>query len=430
MKKSLLSLVVGLPLMASSVTVQSSYAKALGYEAKVQSYGYQIQAKEQEIEQAKSRLYPQIRLVTSATQRDYTINNNRGTKRDESYYTVQLAGDLPIYHPENFNSIDQAKLKYRFSDFYMMQLKQDLAFDVTDAFMLIVRAKNSLFVARAYLDSSKASYNRLEKMYSKSLSNKMDLLSSKVTYERSKVRVNKEKQNLRLAKYKFKILTSIDDVDISKINLGKTDISKLTILTKREQLNGMNLEIKKSNINIDLTNKQIDNSYYGHYPKVDLSASISTYDTENSFTDYEDESRVMLNMKLPLYQGGYVESDISKYRYLLSAAHEDLKNIQREILSQYEELTINLQTSKENTALYKEAIDSAKLNLHAVEKGYEHGLNNLIDVESAKVKLFQSQFDLIDSVYEYIKSYTSLLNLFGSLSSQRLKEIDSVLFEK
>ncbi len=430
MKKYILGLMVSVPLIAgSSVTIHSSYIKALGYEAKVQSYGYQIMAKEEEIAQAKSRLYPQIKFITSATSREYELNNGRGTQRDENYYTAKLVGDIPIYHPENYNNIDQAKLKYRFSNYYMMQLKQDLALDVTDSFMLIVRAKNSLFVANAYLKSTKVSYDQIGHMYKKSLSNKMDLLSSKVTYERAKARVNKEKQSLRLAKYKFKILTSVENINISTINLGKIDVSKLSIFTTIDELNSLNIEIKKSKVNIDLTKKQIEKSTYGHYPKVDLSATLSQYDSDNFYTDYENESRVMLNMRIPLYEGGYVEADISKNRYLLSAADEDLKNIQREILSNYEELTINLQASKENISLYKEAIGSAKLNLHAMEKGYEHGLNNLIDVESAKVKLFQSQFDLIDSVYEYVKSYTSLLNLFGNITNERLKQIDDVLFK-
>jgi len=430
MKKSVFYAMLMIPIMASSATtIEDAYKQALDYEAKVQSYSYQILAKEEDIKQAKSRLYPKIDLVGSATSRYYKLNA-REEKRDEQYYTVRLSAELPIYHPEYYNNIEQSKLKYKYADFYLKQLKQELAYNVTDSFMLIVRAKNSLSVALAYFQANKVRYEQIEKMYSKRLANKMDLLASKVTYEQSKIKVNTEKQNLRLAKFKFKNLTSIEDSDIPAINLENIDISKLIIFDKKDDLNSKNIEIKKSNLNINLTKKQIKNSFYGHYPKVDLSASTSKFDTSNIYTDYDNDSRIMLSIKIPLYQGGYVDSQVSKFKYLLSSADEDLKEVKRDTISNYEELSINLKTAQENIVLYKEAITSAKLYLHAVNKGYENGLKNLIDVEDAKTKLFETKFKLIDSVYTYIKSYTSLLNLFGQLDCEKLKQLDDALFIK
>jgi len=429
-KKTIFYLILIVPILASSaVTIQSAYKKALDYEAKVQSHSYQILAKEEEITQAKSRLYPKIDVVGLATDRHYKLNNG-GSKRDEQYYTLKLSGELPIYHPEYYNNIEQSKLKYEYSEFYMKQLEQELAYNVTDAFMLIVRAKNSLSVALVYLEANRVRYEQIQKMYNKRLANKMDLLSSKVTYEQSKIKVNTEKQSLRLAKFKFKNLTSIKSVNIPEINLENIDISRLVIHSKKEDLNTFNIEIKKSNLNIDLTKKQIKNSFYGHYPKVDLSASFSKYDSSSIYTDYKDESRIMLSIKIPLYQGGYIDSQVSKFKYLLSAASEDLKDVQRQTDASYEELTINLKTAEENIVLYKEAIDSAKLYLHAISKGYESGLKNLIDVEDAKTKLYETKFKLIDSVYEYIKSYTFLLNLFGQLNDEKLRQLDDTLFVK
>ena len=88
---------------------------------------------------------------------------------------------------------------------------------------------------------------------------------------------------------------------------------------------------------------------------------------------------------------------------------------------------IELNNSKENISLYREAIKSSQLYLHAVNKGYEKGLKDLIDVEDARTKLFETKFKLIDAIYLYIKSYTSLLNTFGLLSSDKLVELDEVL---
>jgi len=414
---------------SDTITMKEAYEKALNYEAKVQSYTYQKEAKKEDITLSKSRLYPKIDILSSATAREYTTNHTN-LDREERYYSLKMSAKMPIYHPEYYNDIEQSKLKYRYSDIYLMQLKQELAFNVTDTYMSIVRAKNALLVAKAYMDANKITYKQIEKLYDKRLANKMDLLAAKVTYEQSKIKTNTEKQNLRLAKFKFKNLTNITNRNIPKINLENIDISKLSRLFNIEDLKNFNLELKKSKLNIELTKKQIDNSFYGHYPKVDLSASTAKYDADTRYTDYDVDSTISINFQIPLYQGGYVESNVAKYRHLLSAANEDLKDVERKVVAQHEELMINLTTAKENIILSKSTIDSATLNLEAVKKGYTNGLKNLIDVENAKIKLFNTKFELIDSVYMYIKSYTSLLNLYGIIDNEKLKQLDEILFER
>lgn len=413
-------------LLSSATTIERAYTHALKYEASLQSYSYQVKAKEEEIVQAKSRLYPKLDVSASTTssKTDYS-----GLIRDEKYSSVTLMGEVPLYHPEYLNNIEQSKLHYSYSDIYLNQLKQDLAGRTVDAFMSIVRAKNSLEVARAYLEANRARYEQIKKMYKRRLSNKMDLLTSRVTYEESKIKLNSEKQNLHLAKIKFKNLTGIKKIIIPTINLEHIDISKLVISTTKEEVERLNLEIKKSNVNIALMHKQIENARYGYYPKVDLTASVSKYNT-SSPSIYDNGSKIMVTMRIPLYQGGYTSSQVAKYRYLLSAAGEELKDVERKTVSDYEELAIKLETAKENILLYKEAIKSAKLNLYAVNKGYESGLKNLIDVEDAKTKLFETKFKLIDAVYTYITSYSTILGLLGSLDKEKVRELDSVLFTK
>ena len=433
MKKVILCVALVSSVFANeTITVEESYSKALEYEAKVRSYGYQVQAKGEDVEQAKSKLYPKVDAQLQATSRNYILNGTDSTI-DENFYTVGISANIPVYHPEYFNDIEQSKLKLRYSKVHLAQLKQELAFDVTDAYMLIVRAKNSLKVAEAYLKANRSIYSRIQKLYEKNLANKIDLLSSKVTYEQSKIKVNTEKNMLRLAKNKFRNLTNISDVKVPQVNLeniNSSDISKLSILYTKEDLLSSNLDIKKANLGIYITEKQIENSNYGHYPKIDLSATTSRYDAENRYTDYDQDTRVSLNIKIPLYQGGYIESNKAKYRYLLSAANEDKKDTTRKILSDYEEIAIKLNTSKENIALYIDSIKSSELYLHAVTKGYEKGLRKLIDIDDAKTKLYETKFKLIDSVYLYIKSYTSLLKTFGLLNRDKLKQLDSIVFSK
>ena len=428
MKKIVTSMLLGSVLFANSLSLEFSYKQALSYESKVRSNMQQVYAKNEDINQAKSKLYPKIDFLASGTKRDYKLNYN-GNKRKENYYTYKLSAQMPLYHPENYNIIDQTRLKYDYSNLYLTQLKQELGYNVIDAYMSMVRAKNSLLVANAYLQANRLKYQQISKMYDKRLANRMDFLESKLTFEQSKIKVSSEKHNLHLALVKFKNLTGIKNPDVPLIDFEKLDLSELYNIANKKEILKSNLEMQKSRTNLKIANKQIEQAYYGHYPKVDLSASVSKYDTDNSYTDYKHESTLMLNFRLPLYQGGYVKSLIAKNRYLLSASQEEITGVQRKVTSKYEEITVQMSEAKENIALYKDTIKSAELYLEAVSKGYEKGLKNLVDVENAKTKLYESKFKLIDAVYTYIKAYSGILNLSGKLLKENLANLDRILFQ-
>ena len=431
MKKMVLCISIVMPvLLSASIDLESSYKKALEHEAKVNSHRYQTMAKNEEILQAKSKLQPKINLNTAATSRYYRLNNSDKTSRNEQFLSFSISAEVPVYRPENYNNIEQAELRYRFSTLLLEELKQDIALEVVDSYISILRAQNSLLVANSFLRANRVKYKQIEKMYERKLSSKMDLLSSKVTYEHSKIKLHTKKQNLRLAKFRFKNLTGIDDVNIPKIDFENVDISKLYILSDKEELFRSNIEARKQKLNIELTKKQIEKSSYGLYPKVDLSASATKFNSVNTYTDEDSDFKVVLSLRMPIYEGGYVASDVSKFRYLLSAANEDLRDTKREAKLSYEDFYIRLDSSKKSIDLHKSAIESTRLYLRAIEEGYRTGLRSLIEVEDARLRLYESQFELIDSIYEYIKSYVSLLNLFGQLDSKKLKQLDDILLQR
>jgi len=412
---------------AQGISIEGAYQKALGYEAELQSNKYQTAAKKDEIQQAKSRLYPKFDMSASATWGEYELKAAAQNRREE-YSTLTLSSSVALYHPENFNLLDQAKLKHIYAELGLKALQQDLAYKVSDAYIAIIRAKNSLSVAKAYEELNHIKYKQIAAKYEKRLANKMDLLQSKVSYQQSVIKVKSEKRNLRLAKYSFKNLTGIADVTIADINLEHIDISDLVVPFEKKDLLTKNLEMQKADLSIAITKKEIQNSRYGWYPKADLSASLSQYDDTSRYRDYTREYTARVTISMPLFDGGYSSARVAQYKNLLSAAQQDRLKTKRDVETKYDDAVINLNTSRENIALYKETIESAKLYLYATNKAYEHGLTSLIDVEDAKARLFDAKFQLIDSVYNFMQAYTTLLNLYALFDEQKLHLLDNTLF--
>lgn len=425
--RCLMILVVNVCLHAneSFPTLSEAYKRALNYETKLKSVGYQVDAQKEDIKQAESQLYPQIYASFDNSNREYK-DNFFHLKTKERYNSASITASQVLYRPEILSQIEGAKLRADSARIYLSKQEQELAYKVADAYISVLKYRNSVLVAESYVKTNFLRYQQIMEKLTLQLSNKMDLLESKLAYEQSKIILHKQEQMLALSKMKLKTLIGIDYDTIPIVSFDALDISPFLQFTPEQDLSG-NPDIRMSHLSTQIYEKEVESSKYGHYPIVDLSLSHTKYETDDVSVDYEKDSRIVLSFKVPLYQGGKVDSQIEKSRLLLNAAREDLSDQRRTIKLKYEELRINYESALQDIILQKDAKSSATLYLYSVQKGYDHGLKNLIDLEDAKTKLYETQFKLIDAVYTLINTYVSILNITGNLTFHDIERLNNFI---
>lgn len=412
---------------SSVITLSEAYQRALSYEAKLRSVAYQVDAKKEDVKIAESQLYPQVYASLDHSDRQYKDNFYKN-KTKESYNSSSITASQVLYHPEIIAQIESAELKVDSAKVYLSKQEQELAYKVTDAYISILKYQNSVAVANSYVKTNHIKHQQIAEKFDLHLSNKMDFLESKVAYEQAKITLHKQENLLSIAKNKLKNLIGVEIVDMPSIAFDSLDLDQLLHLSIHEELEN-NPDIMMAKIGTQIYEKEIEAAKYGHYPKLDLSLSHTEYNTQDKTVDYERDSRVMLEFKIPLYQGGRVNSQIEKNRVMLNSAKEDLTDQQREVRIKYEELVLNYEAALRDIKLQKEAEVSASLYLSAVQKGHEYGLKNLIDLEDAKTKLYETKFKLIESVYTFINAYIGILNITGKLSPQDLEKLNNMIFK-
>ncbi|WNZ00159.1 Outer membrane protein TolC (Multidrug efflux pump subunit TolC) [Sulfurospirillum sp. 'SP'] len=409
------------------ITLSEAYNRALSHEAKLKSVGYQVDAKEEDVTQAQSQLYPQISANLDNSQRKYKENYYKRNVKEE-YDSSSIVVNQVIYHPEIFSQIESAKLKVDSSKIYLTKQQQELAYKVADAYVSILKYQNSVAVAESYVKTNLVKHQQIAEKFALNLSNKMDYLESKVSYEQSKITLSKQENLLALAKTKLKNLTGLNVTSIPSVAFDALELDSLLLISSIEDLKE-NPDIKMSKLNTKISEKEIEIAKYGHYPKLDLSLSHTEYHTKDNTVDYERDSRMMLEFKIPIFYGGRISSQVEKSRLLLLASQEDLSDQEREVRLKFEELSLNYEAALRDIKLNKDAQSSAELYLSAVQKGYEHGLKNLIDLEDAKTKLYETKFKLIDSVYTFINSYIGILNITGRLTPGDVEKLNAIIFK-
>lgn len=421
-KVLLLSALFSTAIFADGLTLSKSYEAALNYEAKIKSLGYQQKVKKIEIDMAESRLYPQIDASGTYQRRRYEY---RGVNRDENYHSYSLSLNQMLYHPEVLAQIESSELQYDLSSLNLTKQKQLIAYNITDTYLQILRIKNSIKVAEAYLDTARVHYQQIEKKFQLRLANKMDYLESKVLLKEAEIRVEQERSSLMVSKMRLKSLTGIEVGTLPDVDFESIDVTKLS-LDNQTSL-GNSLELGRAQKSFELSKKDIDISEFGHYPKLDLRGSFSNLSSKEIINEYQDDRRVMLTLSIPIYKGGYVSSEIQKNKLLLSAASQNMEDIKREESVKYDEFKAQYYVAMNNILLYKESKLSAKAYLDSVNLAYEKGLKSILDVEDAKKKFTETQYKLIDSIYQLIRAYTGVLNITGKMDEEHLAQLDNLL---
>jgi outer membrane protein TolC len=408
---------------AEVLTLSKAYEMALAKSSDVKSWEYQLKAGEEKIEYTKSKLYPQLSLASAYGRDNHIVESSVSSEYDyESTETIEnhkISLSQMIYDPEVYANIKMEKAKVKVFEARTQLQKQELIQQLLKVYLDILKAENKIELQSSIVEYNKYRLKAIKKEYSMKLANKMDLLEAQVEYNNSMIALKKERDNLTINRVKLSNMIKNDNFEMPKISYDDkfilADIELMKSMIYEDNIDN-NLNIKQAKYTIEQYRHELDASRAGHYPKLYFDASYATY---------AEQSRAMLSLQIPIYQGGATSSRVRSSIAYLSSAKEDLATTQDEIKIQYNELKSMLDAAIESTSLYTEAIESAKLYVKSIEQGYEHELKSIIDLYEAKSKLLDIKSQYIENIYTLVDSYVAILILTNNFNN--LQYVDNVI---
>src|SRR5512147_34371 len=134
------------------------YREALANDATYAAARYQQQAAQERVPQARSSLLPNLGL-TGRTD----LNRYDSTEPDiTNSYNVYGGGvnlTVPVYRPQNWEALEQAKISVMTADLTLQQSTQDLALRVSTAYFNVLAARDQLIALEA---AKKATLEQLQ----------------------------------------------------------------------------------------------------------------------------------------------------------------------------------------------------------------------------------------------------------------------------
>ncbi len=410
--------------------LSDAYEMALKNEPQLRALALRTASGKEQIEQSRSKLYPQLQGSFTWGQYGYQYTTPTSKPVKESYKSYSLSATQPLFHPEVWRGVDVATARQKSAEYEFKAKAQQAGLELAKAYFLVLYTQKNVELIQSHKAYYESKYKQLEEMLKVGLSNRIDLLETKVQRDKSTSEWLAEKKKFEVAKLKLEHLIGENVTEVQSLDFSAIDTVKF-ISTREEWENKLldNPMFKSSLAAEETARHDLAVREYEHYPKVDLSISRKETYTQDQIS-HKYDNQAVAQMTVPIYQGGATESRIREGKLLLDSATQERNYYQKEAQYRFESLWVERQLYLETIDVLKESEKSAELFLQSVERGQSAGLKSVVDVLEAKAKLYEVRRQMIEAGYQLVNNQLGLLDITGTLNVDKIAQFETLLQSK
>ncbi len=193
-----------------------------------------------------------------------------------------------------------------------------------------------------------------------------------------------------------------------------------------------NYQVRIAQANFDIATLELDRQRAGHYPTVDLVASFnqgyagaaSSAALTGAFANDTRLGIVGVQLNVPLYQGGLVNSHVRQAISNQEKARQDLESARRSAQLQAQTSFSGVTSGVAQVKAFEQALNSAQVSYDSNKLGLEVGVRTNLDVLNQQQQVFQTRFNLAQSYYNFVINNLRLKQAVGTLSDSDVEQLN------
>lgn len=432
MKSSLLAVSICLAFSTPSyaMTLSEAYALALSKDAKLAASSARLEADEELKAQATAQLLPQVTASVSAKKEQYQLPTSK-TNFDETTNNRNLQVTQPIYNRQAFYGYDQAGLKVDYARLRLSATQNELGVRVAEAYLNCLLAQENLALSKQQIETTEQRVKQVNAALKVGYSTKVDALGLAAELDDARAIYTSDQQRLTAARQKLKVIIGQEIPEVLPWPRVKPELimSQFVMSTPwLDEAQQSNLDVQLQRKAVEVAQQEVEMRRSAFYPVVNVGAFYADADGSTYFAQKNDNKAIYLEMKLPLYQGGYDSSRVRESRALLRSAEFDAEYARLYATQQAQEQLSALYASREKLQAVAQAIASGESYLASVEEGYRLGLRDLAEVSRAKEKLFANRREQSRASVEMLNALVQLHAVSGKLSDDAVTQISKAVW--
>lgn len=169
-------------------------------------------------------------------------------------------------------------------------------------------------------------------------------------------------------------------------------------LAQREDYLALESEVQALESNVKIAEA-------GRWPEVNLYGAYggrwALGETYGEADKAGDLGRIGVNVSIPLYDGGQVESQIRENQAKLAAGRERLRKLKLQVRLEVESALLKAQSSQERIQVTRRAVSLARENLEIERQKYEMGKGVIVDVLDSQAALLGAENNYYRAVADF-----------------------------
>jgi outer membrane protein len=358
----------------------------------------------------------------------------KGSAESFETYGYNVSISHPLYNKANSVQYEQSKTQVTQAEEQLNSARQDLMLRVSQSYfdVLLAQDRIDLIVAQ------KAAINK-------------QLEQAKANFEVGTSTIT----DVHEAQARFDLTTAQEIAAVNDLEVKKRTIQSITtqvpqrLATAKSDLQVAipqpadmeswvelaeqnNIALKVQLQSLQLATQEIDRAHAGHLPTVDVVGSFS--DTRanggvnaSSYLYDQKMLSVGLQVQMPLYRGGSINSKEREAAANQQKAQDDVEAVRRQADLQARQAFLNVSSAVAQVKAYEQALTSSQSQLDSTNLGYEVGVRTSVDVLNAQQQLYSAKRDLLQARYTYLLSILNLKAAAGVLLDKDLAEINQLL---
>jgi outer membrane protein len=428
-------LALGVQSQAQATDLIEIYHAALGQDAVFASARASQQAGKEKLTQGRSLLLPSVNLNANTTWNDVTTATptvpvpNR--KYNSNGYGVTLT--QPLFREQNWALYNESDLQVAISEAQFKLAEQDVILRSAQTYFDVLIAQDTVQLTAAQKASISQQLEQAKRNFEVGTATITDTYEAQARYDLIVAQELVAASNLEV---KQRTLQQLTNSDIKELNV----LSKKIVLEAPapnevqkwvEDAQRGNYQNIVAQAAYELADQEVARNRGGHLPTVDLVAnynkSVAGY---NSFIGSGTDIRsttVGVQLNMPLFQGGAVQSKWREADANREKAKQDLENTRRNVELQTRQAYIGVESGIAQVKALQQALKSSESLLQASKLGQEVGVRTSLDVLNAQQQLFSTRRDLYQAQYNYLVSQLRLKAAVGNLAETDLGHVNQAL---
>jgi outer membrane protein/protease secretion system outer membrane protein len=421
-----------------SMDFKQVYEAALVQDASIRASRASADAGREKLPQARAGLLPQISATASRNNNnlDSTSPNLLGnpvTTNDQYFSdskTLQLR--QPLVNMQRWQQFEQAKSLVAESEATLDRDLQNLVVRVTGAYFEYLMSDEQLELVLAQKKMYTSLVDAAKKGLAAGSGTRTDIDDAQARLDMASAQELEARQNQDQTRRQLEVLINQPVGSVAKLNVAALKLvgpvpANLEQWTSRAETNSP--EMKAMQARLDAARREVSKSQAGHLPTLDAIAQWSNSGSENITrinSRYENKS-IGLQLNVPLYSGGYVNSTIRQAVAEQTRAEESLEALRRDLGVRVHKEYRGVSEGVMRVRALEQAVRSAEQMLMSTQMSLKAGSRTQLDVLNAQQQYTLALRDLAQARLIYLMSKVKLASLAGDDAVASVDDVNASL---